>query len=203
MVLKNYAITFVTLKHTYMRQQNVYLKTLALAAASLLLVTTSCTETTNNQDGNKSGMMPAYGDGGTGGCVKCIDNKPAATTFSTELNAIDHTIPLEQAMTMIQHFNDSKTAVVNEAFGTADVLPMYETFNLKAIDSIICQPNTIGFRIYMAMDDQQKARFVLVGVDGDGKDVIQRVNNDPANIATLSTQEVSVYVAEAGQRWPH
>lgn len=202
MALKNYAITFVALKHTYMRQQNVYLKTLAFAAASVLLVTTSCTETTNNQNDNKAQMMPAFGDG-SGGCVKCIDNKPAPTTFSTELNNIDHTIPLEQAMNMIQHFNDSKGAVVNEGFGTPDVLPVHETFNLKAIDSIICQPNTVGFRVYMAMDDEQKVRFVLVGVDGDGKDVIQRVNNNPANIATLATEEVSVYVAEAGQRWPH
>lgn len=189
-----------------MRQQTIFLKTrtsaLVVTALSLLLCTASCTEVTNKDNADSTtAPMSAFGDGSTGGCVKCIDNKPAPTSFSNTLNAIDHNIPLEQAMMMIQQFNDNKDAVVSDGFGTPDVLPVYETFNLKAIDSIICQPNTIGFRVYMAMDDQQQVRFVLVGVDGDGKDVIQRVNNDPANIATLSS-DVSVYVAEAGQRWP-
>ncbi len=142
--------------------------------------------------------------GDTGGttCTKCIDNKPAPTGFSSTLNAINHSIPLTQAITMIDHYNTLHDSVISMPYKGSDILPMYETFNLKAIDSLICQKNAIGFRIYMAMDDKQKVRFVLVGVDGDGKDIIQRTKEMPGRAVADFGTEVSALVEEAGQRWP-
>jgi hypothetical protein len=144
------------------------------------------------------------GDGGStgGGCTKCIDNKPAATPFSTTLNGINHSMPLAQAMTMINNYEAVRETMLAEAYPSPSTLPVYETFNLKAIDSLICQKNAIGFRIYMAMDAQNQVRFVLVGVDGDGKDIIQRTKENPGRMLAEYGADVSVLVEEAGQRWP-
>lgn len=134
-------------------------------------------------------------------CTKCIESKPAPTTFSNTLNAINHSIPVDQAMTMINNFSTQQDNLLDSAHKHIGTLPLYETFNLKAIDSLICQKNTIGFRIYMALDAQQKVRFVLVGVDGDGKDIMMRTKENPGASAS-SLGDVSVMVDEAGQRWP-
>ena len=134
-------------------------------------------------------------------CGKCIDHKPAATEFSNALNAISHGISHDQAISMIQNFEEVRDSILKPERRGADILPFYETFNLKAIDSLICQKAAVGFRIYMAMDDEQKVRFVLVGVDGDGKDIIQRKRLDPAKEFS-SGDNVSLLVEEAGQRWP-
>lgn len=140
------------------------------------------------------------GDGG-GACTKCIDNKPAPTTFSNTLNAINHTITLDQGMTMINNFGLVRESMVSDRYIGGNTLPVYETFNLEAIDALICQPNAVGFRIYMGMDGQNQVRFVLVGVDGDGKDIIQRKTENPGIMADAASGH-SVLVYEAGQRWP-
>lgn len=140
------------------------------------------------------------GGGGTGDCKKCIENKPAPTPFSTNLNAINHAISVEQALTMINNFNATNENMLVPEFKDKGTLPLYETFNLKAIDTLICQKNAIGFRIYLAMDNQQKVRMVLVGVDPDGKDLLQRKQENPG--AVLDANETSVLLEEAGQRWP-
>lgn len=134
-------------------------------------------------------------------CKKCIEVKPEPTPFSTTLNNVNHTIPLTLATDMVKRYRNNRGNVINTSFGTVDVLPYYETFNLKAIDSLICQPNTIGFRVYMAMDATNDIRFILVGVDGDGKDVLQRIDDNPSIIDAMPV-DISAFVAEAGQRWP-
>lgn len=147
-----------------------------------------------------AGASPAMNDADT---VKCVDMKPAPTTYANNLNAIDHAITIDKGVTMVNNFGVIRESMLATDFTGRDMLPISETFNLEAIDEIICQPNAIGFRVYMAMDDNQKVRFVLVGVDGDGKDIIQRKNENPA----MSKQEAddagnSTKVFETGQRWP-
>jgi hypothetical protein len=162
---------------------------LVLLLGTLTVVISSC------MDG-KSGA----GGGDELECTKCIDKKPAPTPFSNTLNGINHAITHAQALTMLNNFTTQGQNLLTPELRGLGTLPVYETFNLKAIDSIICQPKTIGFRVYMAMDAQQKVRFVLVGVDGDGKDVLQRKKENPAG--SYSANEYSVLVEEAGQRWP-
>lgn len=136
-------------------------------------------------------------DDGSAGCEKCIDNKPAPTPFSTTLNAINHRITLDEALTMINNFGAVRETMTSPSLpGAVNVLPVHETFNLKTIDSIVCQENVVGFRIYLAMDGQNQVRFVLTGVDGEGQDAIQRSQED----GYRATVGDAVY--EAGQRWP-
>lgn len=172
-------------QHLSILKQNF---TALVFSAFILFALPSCTD---GEDDDAGGAPP----------VKCIDNKPAPTPFSTTLNAIDHTITLDQAATMVNNFGLLRESMLNADFTGRNVLPVYETFNLDAIDALICQQNAIGFRVYMAMDGQQQVRFVLVGVDGDGKDVIQRRNEDPGYRMEAAPGH-STQVYEAGQRWP-
>lgn len=130
-------------------------------------------------------------------CSKCIDTKPEPTAFHSTLNAINHVISVDEGSMMVNDFAIYQDSLLAPTYRGTGTLPVYETFNLKAIDSIICQKNTIGFRIYMAMDKQKKVRFVLVGVDGDGKDYLQRKREGSRIVAGGS-----VLVEESGQRWP-
>lgn len=128
-------------------------------------------------------------------CEKCIDNKPPATAFSTKLNGINHVIPHSQAVEMAQRFSTNADSLrMGHLAAVNELLPFHETFNLRAIDTLLCQPNTIGLRVYLAMDANRKLRLVLVGVDPEGNDLISRgLRGTPAS------GEVAI---DAGQRWP-
>lgn len=167
-----------------------------LMVIALSVIYASCTGNNPDDNGNDDGTGSTGAD-----CTKCIDNKPPATPFSTTLNAIDHSISLNTAVQMVNNYENARGNMLSANYSGSDVLPIHETFNLKAIDSLICQENTIGLRIYMSMDEGDKIRFVLVGVDGDGMDVIQRRLVDPMFTAD-AVEDISVYVVEAGQRWP-
>ncbi len=141
--------------------------------------------------------MAAMADDGD---EKCINNKPAATVFSSALDAINHDITYAQAQTMIGNFTAVRESMLSSNFQNNGTMPIYETFNLAAIDKLICQPTAIGFRIYTAMDSENKIRFVLVGVDSDGKDIIMRKQDNPDG--TFLPGDVSVDIEETGQRFP-
>src|SRR5688572_22618854 len=81
-----------------------------------------------------------------GGQTKCIDNKPAPTEFSTAIKGLNHGIPLSQALSMTGRMNTMKDSILHATFRNKNLIPISETFNLEAIDAIICQPNTVAFR---------------------------------------------------------
>lgn len=137
------------------------------------------------------------GTGGGDTCTKCIDSKPAPTPYITTINAINHHITLDNASAMISNFGVAREGVLATALGGPNTFPVHETFNLKAIDSLICQPGVVGFRVYLALDGQNQVRFILTGVDGEGRDVVQRRQENPAHAATADEM-----ILEAGQRWP-
>lgn len=173
-------------QHPYSKPYNMVVCNLALVA---LFTLASC----------NAGTPP--NDDGSTGAVKCIDNKPAPTPYSTQLKAINHEITVDQAVSMVNNFGAVRETMLLPEYAGHNVLPVSETFNLQAIDAIICQPSAVGFRVYMAMDGQRQVRFVLVGVDGDGKDIVQRTNETPG-FRSESATGVSTKVYETGQRWP-
>lgn len=132
-------------------------------------------------------------------CEKCIDKKAVPGEYATALNATNHYIPNSQAREMTERFKANVDGIhLGDANGTT-LFPLYETFNLQTIDSILCQPNTVGFRVYMAMDKDNKVHFVLVGAHQDGKDVLMKA---PGRVPDNSYSEGEEISAENGQRWP-
>lgn len=128
-----------------------------------------------------------------------LNNKPEPTPFSTELNSLNHLIPISEGATMVQNFSGVRETMLAPGYSN-DALPLYETFNLQAVHDILVQPTAVGFRVYLGMDATQKIRVVMVGVDPDGMDIIQRYQNNPAG--SYPGEEFSILVEESGQRWP-
>lgn len=205
MTSKTRGITFVANNFYSMHKHSFTLvgkKLITVVVAVTVTVLSSCADNdeSHKEDMQTKAMDAEGGDMAMGsGSGRCIDNKPAPTPFSTDLNAINHNIDITQAITMINNFGAVRETMVSAPYN-ANTLPVYETFNLEAIDQLICQDNAVGFRVYMAMDDQQQVRFVLVGVDGDGKDIIQRTSDE--TLETMDVSGISTMVMEAGQRWP-
>lgn len=145
----------------------------------------------------------------------CVDSKPDNTPYTKELNAINHFITLDSAKYLADNFTRNKGAILSGKFANDSmILPVSETFNLKAIDSLICQTTTIGFRIYPVLDANNKVRFVLVGVDSTGNDVLQQAAASIRKTGGLlqpvqtiakaggSGDNSSSLLLESGQRYP-
>jgi len=107
--------------------------------------------------------------------TSCVDNKPDSTGYTKDLNSINHVISLERALELTDNYARNKDSILSGRYGSSkDILPDYETFNLKSIDSLVCQEETIGFRMYLGLDENKKIRLVLAGVDANGEDVLQQ-----------------------------
>lgn len=141
-----------------------------------------------NVTGERIGSIPE-------GPCKCINQKASPTSFVLALNNLNHFISLDQAVNMVKKFGTERSKFLKSP--DQDVLPVYETFNLKAIDSLICSPEVMAIRIYNATDNGLKGRFVIVGVDREGKDVIQLKMANPAYAPAASSP-----IVEQGQRYP-
>lgn len=144
--------------------------------------------------------------------TSCVDNKTDTTGFTKELNNINHVITLEQALKLTDNYARNKDSILSGAFGNnKDILPDYETFNLQAIDSLVCQEATVGFRMYLGLDDNKKIRLVLAGVDANGIDALQESRQEKGALKQNSMLTTAAappppaknsVLLEAGQRHP-
>ena len=146
--------------------------------------------------------------------TSCVDNKPDSTDYSQQLNKVNHVISLERALELTDNYARNKDSILSGAYGSSkDILPDYETFNLKSIDSLVCQEQTIGFRMYLGLDENKKIRLVLAGVDANGVDVLQETRrskgmlkqNGMSTVATAPPpppQDKNTLLLESGQRHP-
>ena len=113
-------------------------------------------------------------------------------SFVTDLNQMNHDIPWQQAITMVNLYNSQRPAILSGAFGSAPgTLLNYETFNLACVQAVIGQSGAAGFRIYMGMDTLNRIRCIMVAADANGHDIIMDNGNNPL-----------VMVEEVGQRYP-
>ena len=168
---------------------------MALFIATFLIA--SCTETTDNN--NKQN------------CNVCLDEKPDTTAFSKDLNSINHFIPLDSALVWTKNFQSQYANILSGAYkGDTAVLPITETYNLKIIDSIIANPETIGLRVYLGMKSDNKVHLILAGVNANGSDPIQQALGNNLSDTTQpqirrfgGTNAVKTsYVGDDGQRRP-
>lgn len=85
-----------------------------------------------------------------------------------------HEISLDTAIRMTTPYRTLREQIIAPAYKGQDILALSETFDRSALDRLLAQPECKSIRIYYGMDAQLKVHSILVGVDGDGKDILPK-----------------------------
>lgn len=127
-----------------------------------------------------------------------------------DLEAIDHRIEYEKAATMVKEFRKYVEALAPKAAGTDQrpSLPECITFHKSAIQEILDKPGCVALRMYPAINDKKTFTMVLVGVDGDGENMIVKptpldaTSAKTASAPSLTTLSTSSGSYDEGQKCP-
>lgn len=105
-----------------------------------------------------------------------------------------HFISLQTAIDMTTHYRSNRETILAVAYQEQDILPLSETFNRAAIDSLLAVNGCAGIRIYYAMDpNDDTVHAILVAVNEGNEDIL------PSNSLL---NEAEPEIVEIGQRCP-
>lgn len=88
-----------------------------------------------------------------------------------------HEISLDEAIRMTTQYRAAREQIIAPAYKGQDKLALSETFDRSAIDRLLAQPDCKSIRIYYGMDAQFKVHSILVGVDGNGRDILPKTSD--------------------------
>jgi hypothetical protein len=103
-----------------------------------------------------------------------------------------HFISLQQAIEMTSLYRAEKENILAPKFRDQGILPICETFDRNAFDSLLAESDCIRIRTYFCMDTNLNVKLVIVGVNSNNEDILPAGN-------TLSGGEE---IVEEGQRCP-
>jgi hypothetical protein len=123
--------------------------------------------------------------------------------YTRTLNATQHQISKDKALAMLKTYDRNRDSLLRGRWANDTlVMPISETFNMNAVDSLVNQPGIAGLRAYLAMDPAtRQIRMIFVGVDKDGKDVVQDDRSGQMKFNGRTTDSLG-YIMETGNRWP-
>ncbi len=104
-------------------------------------------------------------------------------------------IPVGDAAEMTSNFRSQKESMLTTGLRDAGTLPVCETFDRSAFDTILSDTNCTGVRIYLGMDSDSKVKLIVVGVNSSNEDIMIAYTNPGSELATD-------YVVEDGTRCP-
>lgn len=107
--------------------------------------------------------------------------------------ANSHFISLATAETMTAAYRSDKEAILATAYQNQNILPLSETFNRGAIDTLLAIDACAGIRIYYGMDENLKVHAILVAVNEENEDILP---------AASLLSEADPVIVEEGQRCP-
>ncbi|HEU5051885.1 MAG TPA: hypothetical protein VFT78_02165 [Hanamia sp.] len=103
----------------------------------------------------------------------------------------NHFIPLEQAKTMTSLYRGEMNNILAAPYQGKGILPVCETFDRAAFDTLLAETGCTAVRIYYGMSDDLKVHAVVVGVNSNNEDILPAAGN------TLGTEEDPVILEEA------
>jgi len=104
-----------------------------------------------------------------------------------------HFISVSTAVDMTTTYRAEKENILASAYQNQDILPLSETFNRNALDTLLALEGCEGIRIYYGMDENLKVHAILVGVTEENTDILPSVS---------LTETEDEFVVEIGQRCP-
>ncbi|MDF2382480.1 hypothetical protein JMG10_13440 [Nostoc ellipsosporum NOK] len=102
---------------------------------------------------------------------------------------MSHFITLTEAEDMTSRYRDNRNSILAEDYQDQDILPVCETFDREAFDTILEQEGCQKIRIYYGMEEDLKLHAIIVGVNGDDEDMLPGVG-------------VEAVIVEKGMRCP-
>ena len=104
-----------------------------------------------------------------------------------------HFISLSKAVDMTTLYRSDKETILATNFQNQNILPLSETFNRDAIDTLLAKEGCEGLRIYYGMDENLKVHAIIVAVNEDNEDIL------PSSTENNLTEND---IVEEGQRCP-
>jgi hypothetical protein len=94
--------------------------------------------------------------------------------------AKEHVIPIDEAVAYTKAFSAAKAELQRQLQDTGYLernfnMPKAEMFNRHAIAALLNKPGADGIRIYMGLNPKKEVVFVLLPVDGKGKDIAEKL----------------------------
>jgi len=98
---------------------------------------------------------------------------------------MSHFIPLTEAAEMTAVYRNHRETILRDEYRNQALLPLSETFDRAAFDSLLAKSGCTALRVYYGMKEDLKVHAVIVGVDAEGKDML------PSSLAATggSTEE--------------
>ena len=106
---------------------------------------------------------------------------------------MNHFISLTIAAEMTARFRNNRENILNPLFQDQNVLPIAETYDRAAFDTILNKPEATGIRIYYGMDENLKMHAIIVAVNEDNEDILS---------ASSLTETEDEYIIDSGVRCP-
>ncbi|MEJ7912998.1 MAG: hypothetical protein WKF70_07575 [Chitinophagaceae bacterium] len=88
---------------------------------------------------------------------------------------MSHFITLQSAVGMTTAFRAARETVVKDEYRGQNILPIAETFDRSAFDTLLSQPGCTAIRLYSSMDAFLKIHTVAVAVNIRNEDILPSV----------------------------
>ena len=85
---------------------------------------------------------------------------------------MNHFISLTTAAEMTARFRNNRDNVLNAAFLNQNVLPIAETYDKAAFQTLVEKPEARSIRIYYGMDEDLKLHAIIVAVNENNEDIL-------------------------------
>ena len=129
-------------------------------------------------------------------------------SLTTDLNQLNHEIPLSQFKEMIARYRAECEAILKPEFQGKEILPYSELFQRAAFEKLLAQQGCVAVRAYLGMDKELKVKLIFVGVDDQNKDILpsgaeaQKAKAVGTSLAAATADEDEGVIIEEGQRCP-
>jgi hypothetical protein len=109
----------------------------------------------------------------------------------------NHFISLQTGIEMTTLYRQEKENILATAYQDQNILPISETFDRAAFDTLLAESGCTAIRIYYGMSEDLLVHAIIVGVNENNEDILPSSENTLSNSAT--TDEV---IVEQGIRCP-
>ena len=103
----------------------------------------------------------------------------------------NHLISLDEAIDMTSLYRREMNTILATQYQGQNILPVCETFDKAAFDSLLAETGCTAVRIYYGMSDDLKVHAVIVGVNSNNEDIL------PSSVSMLTREDDPLVLEEA------